>query len=185
MATNDVTQLIERCREGDATAFDALLEAVYGELRRLAAYHMRDARPGHTLQPTALVHEAYLKLVRGADGSWKDRAHFFAAAAQAMRHILVDHARARATDKRAGDAPRVPLDEAVEAAVSDDVDLVALHEALDRLSAVDPEAGRIVELRYFGGLTVPEVAEVLGVSRATVEREWAAARAWLRAELGP
>ena len=182
MAT-DVTHLIERCREGDAGAFDELLGAVYGELRRLAAYHMRDARPGHTLQPTALVHEAYLKLVKCPDASWNDRSHFFAAAAQAMRHILVDHARARATGKRAGDAPRIPLDDVVDLAAADEVDLVALNEALERLAAVDPEAGRIVELRYFGGLTVPEVAEVVGVSRATVEREWAAARAWLRAEL--
>ena len=183
MATHDVTHLLERCRDGDAAAFDDLLHAVYGELRRLAAYHMRDARPGHTLQPTALVHEAYLKLVNAPGASWRDRSHFLAAAAQAMRHILVDHARARATGKRAGDAIRIPLDDAVDAAAEGGVDLVALHEALDRLAAVDAQLARIVELRYFAGLTVPEVAETIGVSRATVEREWATARAWLRTEL--
>ncbi len=182
MTSDTVTRLVERHRAGDAAALDELLGVVYGELRRLAAWQMRVERDGHTLQPTALVHEAYLRLA-GEDPRWENRAHFFAVAAQVMRHVLVDHARARKADKRGGAATHVVLDEALDVATSQDVDVLALHEALERLASVDPQLARVVELRYFGGLTVPEVAEVVGVSRATVEREWVTARAWLRKEL--
>jgi DNA-directed RNA polymerase specialized sigma24 family protein len=160
VSSGEIDHLLERCRGGDAAAFDALVEAVYAELKRLAAYHLRAERPGHTLQPTALVHEAY------------------------MRHVLVDHARARAADKRVGQRTRVALDEALEVAATHDVDVLALDAVLGTLAEVDPDLARIVELRSFAGLTLVEIAQVVGVSRATVEREWATARAWLRKELG-
>jgi RNA polymerase sigma factor (TIGR02999 family) len=184
VSSGEIDHLLERCRGGDAAAFDALVEAVYAELKRLAAYHLRAERPGHTLQPTALVHEAYMRLARGSERPWQDRAHFLAAAAQVMRHVLVDHARARAADKRVGQRTRVALDEALEVAATQDVDVLALDAVLGTLAEVDPDLARIVELRSFAGLTLVEIAQVVGVSRATVEREWATARAWLRKELG-
>lgn len=185
MSSSDINNLLERCRGGDSAAFDELVSAVYAELRKLAAYHLRAERTDHTLQPTALVHEAYVRLARGTERGWQDRAHFLAAAAQVMRHVLVDHARARAAGKRAGQRTQIALDEALEVAATHDVDVLALDDALRRLAEVDPQLARIVELRSFAGLTLVEVAEIVGVSRATVEREWATARAWLRKELSP
>ena len=185
MPTRDLTALIERNRRGDRAAFDELMAAVYDELRRLAAYHLRAERDGHTLQPTALVHEAYLRLCDAPNVMWETRAHFLALAARVMRNILVDHARARNTGKRAGRKAQVELDQALAVAAAQEVDLVELDEALEQLAAVDPDLCRVVELRCFGGLTVPETAEVMGVSPATVDREWATARAWLRQRLAP
>jgi RNA polymerase sigma factor (TIGR02999 family) len=179
--SDTITRLVERYRAGDTDAFEELVRLVYAELRRLAAWQMRGERAEHTLQPTALVHEAYLRLAGDGDPRWENRAHFLAAATRVMRHVLVDHARARNAGKRAGAA--VALDEALEVAAESRVDVVVLHDALERLSAVDPDLAAVVEMRYFGGLTVPEIAEVTGVSRATVEREWASARAWLRRQL--
>jgi RNA polymerase sigma-70 factor (ECF subfamily) len=185
VTSDTVTRLVERHRSGDAAALDELMRLVYAELRRLAAWQMRGERDDHTLQPTALVHEAYMRLAATPDPRWENRAHFFAVAARVMRHVLVDHARGRDAGKRAGAKTHVALDEALDVAERRDVDVVALHEAVDRLAAVDPDLAAIVEMRYFGGLTVPEIAEVTGVSRATVEREWVTARAWLRTELAP
>jgi len=154
-------------------------------LRRIAAGYLRRERDGHTLQPTALVNEAYMRLVDQRDVTWQNRAHFLGIAAQVMRRILVDHARARLTAKRGGGVAPITLAGAAHggAQETDDVDLLALHDALERLAALDPEQARLVELRYFGGLTIEETAEALGVSPATVKREWALARAWLRREL--
>jgi RNA polymerase sigma-70 factor (ECF subfamily) len=180
----NVTAVLEALRRGDAEAFDALLGLLYRDLRRIAGGYFRDEREGHTLQPTALVHEAYLRLVEQQGTHWQSRAHFLNAAAQVMRRILVDHARARGANKRGGAGVRVVLDEAVAGAPERGPDLLALDDALRKLEKADPRLGRVVELRYFGGLTTKEAAEVLGVSIATVEREWATARAWLRVELG-
>jgi RNA polymerase sigma factor (TIGR02999 family) len=171
---------------------DELLPLVYGEMRRQAARYLRSQPPGHTLQTTALVHEAYLRLVGpdGAGADWQGRAHFFGVAAQAMRSILVDHARARRAAKRGGGLRALTLSAAEAAgtrangAVESEVDVVALDEALARLAALDPRQARVVELRYFGGLNIEETAYTLGVSHSTVEREWRTARLWLRRELG-
>lgn len=171
-----VTALLQAWSEGDADAGRRLVPLVYGELRRRAAGYLRRERPGHTLQPTALVHETYLKLV-GHPGPWRNRSQFFGVASNLMRRILVDHARRRRAAKR--DAIHVVLDEAVQPAAEHEVDLVRLDEALSALSALDARQGRVVELRYFGGLTLEEAAEVLGVSTATVKRDWTVARAWL------
>jgi RNA polymerase sigma factor (TIGR02999 family) len=161
---------------------DAFVSVLYDELRRLAHHYMRAERSGHTLQTTALVHEAYMRLA-GADGiSVHDRTHFFAMAATMMRRILVDHARARAADKRGGAVTRIALDDRL-AAASGDVDLLTLDDALTRLAALDPQQARIVELRFFTGLTVEETGAALGISSATVKREWAIAKAWLHHEL--
>jgi RNA polymerase sigma factor (TIGR02999 family) len=183
-SSDSVTQLLVDVRLGRRDALDRLLPVVHAELHRIAAGYMRRERADHTLQPTALVNEAYLRLVDQRDVEWRDRAHFLGVAAQLMRLILVDHARARRAAKRAGGAERVALDDAVVAVGERDVDLVALDEALGRLTELDSRLSKVVELRYFGGLTTREVAEVLGVSTATVEREWATARGWLRRELG-
>lgn len=182
-SSDSVTKLLADVRLGRREALDRLLPIVHGELHRIASAYMRRERIDHTLQPTALVNEAYLRLVNQRDVAWRDRAHFVGVAAQLMRMILVDHARARRAAKRAGDAERVPLDETIAFEKGRDVDLLALDEALERLVAMDPTLARVVELRYFGGLTTRETAEVLGVSTATVEREWATARGWLRREL--
>jgi RNA polymerase sigma factor (TIGR02999 family) len=184
-APGHVTTLLRQWKGGDDSALDRLLPLVYAELRRIAARHLRRERAGHSLQPTGLVHEAYLRLVASPGPEWQDRAHFFGVSARLMRQILVDHARARGAAKRGGAARRVTLTEGVEPAVVRDLDLLALDEALRRLEAMDPVQGRVVELRYFAGLSIEETAEVLGKSPATVNREWRMARAWLRRELGP
>ncbi len=183
---SDVTQLLQAWGAGDSAAGERLLPAVYAELHRQAARAMRRESSEHTLQATALVHEAYLRLVDQQRVVWRNRAHFFGIAAQVMRRVLVDHARERHAAKRGGGAPQLVLGEAdaVSApAAEDGVDILALHEALERLAALDPDQARLVELRYFGGLSIEETAEALGVSPATVKREWAIARAWLRREL--
>ncbi len=170
--------------EGDESARERLLAAVYDELRRLALAHMRREQANHTLQPTALVNEAYLKLVRQEDVRWQGRAHFFGIAARLMREILVDHARRRTAEKRGGaEQQRLSLTAAGRGAAAEEVDTLALHEAIERLARLDPEQARVVELRFFGGLNIEDTAEVLGVSHATVERKWKLARAWLRREL--
>ena len=179
----DVTRLLLEWKRGDATALDRLLPLIYAELRRIASRRLRRERPGHTLQPTALVHEAYFKLIEAPELEWRDRAHFFAVAARVMRHVLVDHARAHQAGKRGGALRKVPIDNLAAPGVSTDIDLLALEEALGRLGDFDPQQSRVVELRYFGGLTIEETAEVIGVSIATVKREWMMARAWLRREL--
>jgi len=178
-----VTQLLLRWRAGDPHAVDELMPLVYGELRRLAARHMRGERAGHTLQTSALVNEAYLRLAGRDEVRWQDRAHFFAVAAQAMRRVLVDHARRRGNQKRGGGVRKVALDEAL--AVSDEraAEVVALDEALARLAEIAPRQSRLVELRFFGGLSVEETAEVLGVSPGTVMRDWTFAKAWLLKEI--
>ena len=180
----DVTGLLVRWSEGDADALERLLPLVYSELRRIASKQLRHERPDHTLAPTALVHELYLRLIDQSRTSWKNRAHFFGIAAQLMRRILVDHARAQQAEKRGGLVTRISLEEIPgdgeqpheDAAASD---VLAIHEALERLAAIDPDQARIVELRFFGGLTVEETATVLERSPRTVKREWRLARAWL------
>jgi RNA polymerase sigma factor (TIGR02999 family) len=178
----DVTRLLEAVRAGEQGALDRLVPLVYDELRRIAARYARRERLDHTLQPTALVNEAYLRLADSAAKDWQNRAHFLAVAAQTMRHILVDYARSRQAAKRGGNLARVTLEEAL-AAPERDVDVLALDAALVRLASLDPQLARLVELRYFGGLTIRETAEVLGVSPKTVEREWDAAKLWLRREI--
>jgi RNA polymerase sigma factor (TIGR02999 family) len=178
--SKEVTVFLKAWSGGDRAAADRLMQLVYGEMRRLAASYLRHQRSDHTLQPTALVHEAYLKLIDVSQVDWQDRAHFFAVAAQTMRHILVDHARAIAADKRGGGAQKIALEDVVSlSSERQDVDLLALDEALQKLAEQDATQSRIVELRFFGGLTVEETAEVLRISPATVKREWATARAWL------
>jgi RNA polymerase sigma-70 factor (ECF subfamily) len=176
--------LIDRATNGDRLALETLLPLVYGELRRLAAHYLRGERPGQTLQPTALVHEAYLKLLKDRPDRWQNRAHFCAIAAHAMRQILIERARARDALKRGGGQPRVTFDESLPASSAEQpVDLVALDAALDRLARLDAGQARIVELRFFGGLSIEEVADAMSISPATVKRHWALARAWLAKEL--
>jgi len=179
----DITQLLAEYREGDRDAIDRLMPLVYAELRRIAARSLRAERKEHTLQPTALVNEAYLRLVDQQNPVWQNRAHFLGCAARLMRNILVDHARAHRADKRGGGQVRVTLGEELLRIEEREVDLLALDAALDRLAEQDEQKSRIVELRYFGGLSTEETAEVLGVSDRTVKRAWALARAWLRREL--
>jgi len=180
-----VTRLLIRLTEGDNAALDALLPAVYDELRRLAANYLRRERVGHTLQPTALVHEAYLRLVDQTRVEWQNRAHFFGVAAQMMRRILVDHARGQQAEKRGGDVQKISLDENIDVSALRASELVALDEALERLAELDPQKSRLVELRFFGGLSVEETAEVMGVSAPTVKRHWRLAKAWLYGEVKP
>ena len=182
-APQEVTQMLLDWSKGDQQALARLIPVVYGELRRLASRNLRRERADHTLQTTALIHEAYLKLIKQRNVRWQNRAHFFGIAAQLMRRILVDHARTRHRVKRGGAAMRVPLQEVVIAAEGLNINLVSLDEALTRLAAVDPRQGRIVELRFFGGLSVEETAEVLRVSAATVKNDWSVAKAWLHREL--
>lgn len=170
---------------GDASARERMLPLVYDELRRLAAGYLRRERAGHTLQPTALVHEAYLRLIDQRRADWTNRAQFVGLAAVMMRRILVNHARDRLAAKRGGAADRLPLTLAGEPAGSPEIEVLELHQALDRLAERDRRKAEIVELRFFGGLTMEEIAAAVGVSLATVEREWQFARAWLRRELAP
>lgn len=181
----NVTQLLrEWSQGGDRQALDRLLPLVYTELHKQAARYLRKERVGHTLQPTALVHEAYLRLVNQRDVAWQNRAHFFGICAQLMRRILVDHARERQAEKRGGAGMvRVTLDERVAAVEEREVDLLALDEALTRLTAMDERQARVVELRFFSGLNVEETAEVMEVSPATVKLDWSMAKAWLRREM--
>jgi RNA polymerase sigma factor (TIGR02999 family) len=179
---NPVTALLDRLRAGDPRAAAELFDRVYSELKRMAAAQVR-AEAGHSYSPTELVHEAYLRLFPGPAPNFADWAYFFAAAATAMRRVRVDHARARGAAKRGGGQGRVDLDSGTAAVPEPDLDLVALDAALDRLAARDPERAKLVELRFFAGLSMPQVAEVLGVSLATAERRWAYTKAWLLAEL--
>jgi RNA polymerase sigma factor (TIGR02999 family) len=178
-----VTQLLITLSNGGREAVDELVPLLYDDLRRVAAACLRREPAGHSLQPTALVHEAYVRLIDQRQVKWRNRAHFFGVAAGLMRRILVDHARARRANKRGGELERVTLvgDEAIAGPPA--IDVLALHEALERLKAFDARKERIVELRYFGGLTIEEAAEVVGISEATVVREWTIAQAWLRADL--
>jgi RNA polymerase sigma factor (TIGR02999 family) len=183
--TPDVTSLLLAWGEGDADALDTLLPVVYSELRKIAHARMRAEGPGeHTLQTTALVHEAYLRLVDGTRVPWQNRSHFYAICARVMRRILVDRARARHSSKRGGDARPVAFVDSLGAVPARDEDLLALDEALGRLAAADGRMAEVVQLRYFGGLTVEEAAHVLGTSRDTVMRDWKTARLWLGRELG-
>jgi RNA polymerase sigma factor (TIGR02999 family) len=177
--TGAVTVLLRAWGQGDLEAREKLIGVVYEDLRRRAAAYLRRERVDHTLQPTALVHEAYLRLLGQQRVVWQNRAHFFGIAAQIMRRILVDHAKGRRRKKRFGASMRVTLDDRVGAANPRECDLLVLDQALDELAAIDPQQGRIVELRYFAGLSETEVAEVLAVSRSTVTREWQIARGWL------
>ncbi|HQR37892.1 MAG TPA: sigma-70 family RNA polymerase sigma factor [Blastocatellia bacterium] len=176
---SDVTRLLDQLRAGDRTALDELMPLVYAELRRMAAGYLRGERAGHTLQPTALVHEAYLKLADQSGLQPESRAHFLGIAARMMRQALVDHARRHRASKRAGALVRVTYDEDLPVPQEFDVEVIELNDALDALAATDERLARVVELRYFGGLTISETAEVLDVGTATVEREWRLARAWL------
>ena len=182
-APHDLTQLLQAWARGDNAAQQALVPFVYDELRHLAAHYMKRERPGHTLQPTALVNEVYLRMVGGQDVHWQNRSHFFAVAATQMRRILVDWARARRSQKRGNGAPLLPLDEALEVAETQTCDLVALDDALSALAAFDERKSRVVEMRFFAGLGVEETAEALAVSPETVKRDWRIARLWLRREL--
>ena len=179
-----ITQLLIDWGKGDQAALDRLMPLVYSELRRLASNYLRRERAEHTLQPTALVNEAYLKLVDQRNARWQNRAHFFGIAAQSMRRILVDHARQRQAVKRGGvEQQRLSITSAEAVVKQPEIDLLALNEALDELAQMDPQQSRIVELKFFGGLSIEETAEVLGISHATVERDWKIARAWLRRQL--
>ena len=185
MSTNssEISLLLDQYRDGQTEAFGKLMALVYDDLRRLAAWQLQTERPEHTLQPTALVHEAYLKLAAQSPVDWQNKAHFFALAAQVMRHILVDHARAKQRAKRGGGEVSVALDEALELSRPGEPGLIELDEALNTLARQDARKSRIVELRYFGGLSIEETADLLGISPATVRREWTLAKAWLRCEL--
>jgi RNA polymerase sigma factor (TIGR02999 family) len=178
-----INRLLADWGHGDEEAREELIPVVYEELRRIARRHLRRERPDHTLQSAALVNEAYLRLVHQEAPRWQNRTHFFGVAAHLMRHILVDHARNRLAAKRGAGAPRLALDEGLTPVQKAEVDVVALDDALGKLSALDPQQGRVIELRFFGGLSIEETAVVLNISPATVKREWAMARAWLHREL--
>lgn len=180
---NEITEQLIAWSNGDEAALDALIPAVYQELRRMADYYLRGENTGHSLQPTALVHEAYMRLIDQTKVEWQNRAHFFGVAAQMMRRILVDHAKSKHRVKRGGTTPKVSLDETVSLSSERAAELVALDDALKVLNELDERKSRIVELRYFGGLTVDETAQVLGVSDKTVMRDWSLAKAWLYAQL--
>jgi RNA polymerase sigma factor (TIGR02999 family) len=177
-----VTQLLERWNQGDEEALGQLMPLVYNELHRLAGAYLRRERREHTLQPTALINETYLKLIDQRHPNWKNRAQFFGVAAQLMRRILVDHARRHHASKRGGDRLNVSLRNVGAFGNQPDADLLTLHDALDQLAKIDPDQSRLVELRFFGGLTIEETAEVMEVSHATVEREWKIAKAWIKRE---
>ena len=179
----DVSDLLIDWGQGDQEALNKLMPLVYDELHKLASRYLRRERRDHTLQTTALVHEAYLKLVNQRDANWENRVHFFAVAAQVMRRILVDYARRHHASKRGGDYCRLSLDEATISSEEKDTDLLALNEALNNLATIDTQQSRVVELRVFGGLTVEETAEALGISPRTVKREWSMAKAWLHKQI--
>jgi RNA polymerase sigma factor (TIGR02999 family) len=179
-----VTALLADWSRGNATALEQLLPLVYAELRRIAGRQLRRERIGHTLQPTALVHEVYLRLVDQRQADWQNRAHFFGVAAQIMRRILVDHVRRHSAGKRGGGLRSVSIEDAQEVAASGDMPILALDQALSRLQRMDPDLAKIVELRAFGGLTIEEAAHVLDVSPSTAKRDWRTAKAWLKRELG-
>ena len=181
--TNDVTQLLVSWSKGNKEALDRLVPLVYSELRRLARRYMGRESPGHTLQTSALINEAYMKLVDRQNIQWQNRAHFFAVAAQVMRHILIDHARTRNYAKRGAGARKISLDETAVLSDKRAADLVALDDALNALAEIDPRKSRIIELRFFGGLSIEETAEIMEISTVTVTREWRTARAWLRREM--
>ncbi|MCI0490359.1 MAG: ECF-type sigma factor [Blastocatellia bacterium] len=181
--TEDVTRVLHEVSAGDRDAFARLMPLVYDELRRLAARYLRRERAGHTLQPTALVNEAYLRLIDQTRVNWQNRAHFFSISAEIMRRILVDYARSHNAEKRGGNVEKLPIEEAISLSDEMDVDLIALDDALADLAKLDPLQSRVVELKFFGGLTLEETAEVLSLSRSTVEREWLTAKAWLYVQL--
>jgi RNA polymerase sigma-70 factor (ECF subfamily) len=184
-AQPQITRLLLDWREGDAGALERLIPLVYRELRQIAGNFMRKQKPGHTLQTTALINEVYLELVDSDKVNWQNRTHFFAVSAQLMRRILVDSARRRNSQKRGGEQLRITLDERLPIVVESETDLVALDEALKRLADLSPRQSRVVELRYFGGLTEDQVAETLNISERTVRRDWNLARTWLYRELQP
>jgi RNA polymerase sigma factor (TIGR02999 family) len=179
-STNEVTQLLVAWGNGDQTALEQLMPLVYSELHRLAHRYIKKERPGHTLQTSALLNEAFLRLVDQRDVHWRSRAHFFGIAAQMMRRILVDYARSRRYAKRGGDQRQVSFDEEVIVSRQTSADVVALHEALNELAVIDERKSKVVELKFFGGLSIEETAAVLGVSEGTVMRDWTLAKAWLR-----
>lgn len=183
MEKGHVTELLQRWAGGDPQAFERLLPLVYDELRRMAESFLRHERNDHTLQPTALVHELYLRMVDQDRANWQDRAHFFSVAAKMMRRILVDHARKQTTGKRGARAVHLPIEEALDHAERSNRTLLAVDAALTRFAEFDPERSRIVELRYFGGLDLEEIANLMQVSRTTVKRHWSVARMWLHREL--
>jgi RNA polymerase sigma factor (TIGR02999 family) len=180
---SQITELLVRWRSGDREALDSLLPLVYDELRRIARHYLQGERPGHTLQSTALVNEAYMRLAAQDFPQWQNRAHFFAVAAQLMRQILVDYARSHRASKRGGNIHKVALDEAEGQPLAKDVDIVALDDALKHLAEMDPQQSRVVVLKFFAGLSIEDTAEVLGISPSTVKRDWITARAWLYREL--
>ena len=181
--SSEVTELLVRWRSGDRAALDSLIPLVYDELRRIARHYLQGERTDHTLQSTALVNEAYVRMVAQDFPEWQNRAHFFAVAAQLMRQILVDHARSHRAAKRGGEICKVTLDEAEEHPLTSDVDVLALDEALKELADMDAQQSRVVELKFFAGLSIEDTAEVLGISSSTVKRDWVTARAWLYREL--
>jgi RNA polymerase sigma factor (TIGR02999 family) len=180
----EITQLLQDWSDGKTEVLESLMPLVYGELRRQASRHLSKERPNHTLQTTALIHEAYLKLIGQKEVEWQNRNHFFAIASTAMRRILVDHAKERHREKRGGSAENLPLEDVTKISAGEKtIDLIALDEALNRLAKMNERQARVVELRYFSGLSNDETAEVLGVSNATVRNDWNIARAWLRQEI--
>lgn len=181
--SNQVTELLVRWRGGEKEALDSLMPLVYGELRRIAQHYLNNERSDHTLQSTALVHEAYVRLAHQDLPQWQNRAHFFAVAAQLMRQILVDYARSHRASKRGGDVYKSALDDAEEQPQAADLDIVALDDALKTLALMDSQQSKVVELKFFGGLSIEDTAEVLGISPSTVKRDWVTARAWLYREL--
>lgn len=185
LSQDEVTRLLTRCSNGDAEAFDRLIQLVYEDLRGIAHRHLLSERANHTLNTTAVVHEAYLRLVNQATATWQDRAHFFAVAARVIRRLLIDYARKRNAEKRGGGGVHVPLsDDLDEAEERSAADVLAIDEALSRLAKHDPRLEQIVECRFFGGMTMPDTAEALGISRRTAERDWTRAKAYLFQALG-
>ena len=183
MGMDLTSQLLQLTKDGDERALEDLFPMVIDELRKIAHAHMRKESAGHTLQTTALINEAYVKLVKQKDFEWNDRTHFFAVASKVMRHILLDYARTRSRSKRGGRAVHVEFDEAIEVSDEKSAELIALDDALENLAKFDEQKARIVELRYFGGLSIEETAEVMGVSVPTINRQWRTAKAWLHAEI--